>query len=213
MLLLYAVVQADWTPPPTGGAAGLSMLSGPSVAVLYDERDEMPSTSREEVLGFGKVVTEVAQRGPALPVRFGTVVQTVEELRGLLEERAEDWDKRLSVVRGHVELLVHVVDEAAPAKTPASRGSGRDYLLSRAGAHRHIEELFQDLSSAVAAHCREVRRLPGSDELRVACLVPAGGVDDLRAALDTWAEHREGLRSRTTGPWPPFSFTEEDELS
>lgn len=213
MLLLYAVVPADWEPPASGSASGaLSMTSGAPVAVLYEERAEMPPTGRDELLRFGRVVTEVAQSGPALPVRFGTAVGTLDELDELIDERAASWEKRLSAVRGHVEVVVHVVDDTAPAKAPAARGSGRDYLLTRASAHRHAEELFEDLASAVAPHCREVRRLSGSDEVRVACLVPAGAVDELRSVLETWTATRDGRRSRVTGPWPPFSFTEEDEL-
>lgn len=210
MLLLYAVVPAE----PQSPHPGLSVLSGAEVAVLYEERGELPSTDRDEVLAFGRVVSEVAARGgPMLPVRYGTVVQTADDLVALLAEREEDWHQRLAVVRGHVELVVRVTDAAAPAKAPAVAGAGREYLLSRASAHRHAEELFAELASALVPCCREVRRLPGSDELRVACLVPSDAVEDLRASLETWTGARDGRSARVTGPWPPFSFTEEDELS
>lgn len=209
MLLLYAVVPAEpHSPPP-----GLAVMGRAGVAVLYEEREERPSADRDEVLAFGRVVSEVAASGPVLPVRYGTVVQTADELEALLAEREEDWHKRLGVVRGHVELVVHVTDAAAPAKAPAAAGAGREYLLSRASAHRHAEELFAELVTALGSHCREVRRLPGSDEVRVACLVPSDGVEELRASLEAWARAQGGRSARVTGPWPPFSFTEEDEIS
>lgn len=212
MLLLYAVVPTDWRPSSSADTtAGLSMLTGSSVALLYDERERPPTGEREELLAFGRVVNDLAKDGPLLPVRFGTMVESIDELREVLDERSEHWEKRLAVVRGHVEMLVHVVDASAPVRTPAAPGSGREYLLSRAGAHRHAEDLFEGLASAVAPFCGEVRRLAGSDELRVACLVQADAVDGFRSALDAWSAAQEGRQSSVTGPWPPFSFTEEED--
>ena len=110
----------------------------------------------------------------------------------------------------HVEIVVHAQDAAAPAPTPAAPGSGREYLMSRAAARRHAEAMYDDLTAGLSAHCRESRRLQASEEVRVACLVPAGETESVLAAVESWAGAQQGRRVTTTGPWPPFSFTEKE---
>jgi hypothetical protein len=213
VLLLYAIVPADRVPPSAGSPGGLSVLAHRSVAALYDERDEPPSTSREELVEFGRAVTEIWTAAPCLPVRYGTVLASREQLRELLEQREEEWRERLLVVAGNAELLVHVRDESAPRLAQPARGepgAGREYLLSRAAARRHTESMLEDLTAHLAPHCRELRQLRASDEVRLACLVPAEDTDKFRAALDAWAAAQDSRRVTVTGPWPPFSFTEED---
>lgn len=222
-LVLYAVVPAVRLPPAAGatvvGHAGLATLAEGSVAVVYAERDRAPARTREEMLGFARVVQDLATDGPVLPVRFGTVLDDLEGLRRLLREREAQWQARLSHVAGHVELLVHAYDDRAPRPSSPSRGTGRDYLLSRAAAQRHAEAMHAELLEELAAHCREVRRLPATGEVRrlpatgevrVACLVASDGIGKLRRGAESWAEAREGRRTTVTGPWPPFSFAEED---
>jgi Gas vesicle synthesis protein GvpL/GvpF len=215
VLVLYAVVLAGRLPPPAGATGGglprLSVLSEGPVAVLYEEREEAPAADRPELLAFARTAQAVAADGPALPVRFGTVLDDLEDLRRLLRERGDGWQERLSYVDGHVEVVVHASDEQAPRPTPASKGgSGRDYLMSRAAARLHTETMHDELAAALGAHCREIRRLPGEDEVRLACLLASGDTDKLRSTLESWAGAQEGRAARTTGPWPPFTFAEED---
>ncbi len=213
VLLLYALVPADRTPPSAEATGGLSVLAHGSVAALYDERDERPSTSREDLLAFGRSITEISASGPALPVRYGTVLESLSDLEALLDEREQEWRERLGAVAGHSEVVVHVRDENTPPLARPARGvpgAGREYLMSRAAARRHTETTLEELEAQVAPHCTEVRRLRETDEIRIACLVPRDDVDELRSAVGSWAEAQDGRRVTTTGPWPPFSFTERD---
>jgi len=207
VVVLYAIVPADQAATTPDG---LRALARGSVAALYDEREEAPSTSRQDLLDFGRVVNDISDAGPALPVRFGTVVESLDALGALLESREEEWRERLAAVAGHVEIVVHAQDAAAPAPSPAAPGSGREYLMSRAAARRHSEAMHDDLTAALRAHCRETRRLQASEEIRVACLVPAGETAAFRSAVESWAGAQPGRRVTTTGPWPPYSFTEKE---
>lgn len=211
--LLLAIVPADRLPPSAVTSGDHSVLTKGDLAVLYVEREARPSADREELLAFADAVTRISAAVPALPVRFGTGLDNLAELEDLLGQRQEEWLERLSVVAGHVEVLVTVQDDSTPSPTQPVRGepgAGREYLLSRAAARRHTETLLEDLEACLEPHCTELRRLRESGEIQVACLVPSDGVEKLRAAIDGWAGPREGLRVRTTGPWPPFSFTEKE---
>lgn len=211
VLVLYAVVPADRLPPSAGATVGaFSTVVEGSVALAYEAREEAPPNDRAEMIAFAGVLQELGRAAPVLPVRFGTVLDDVAQLRELIRERGPAWRERLSYVEGHVELLVHAYDDQAPRPSPASSGSGREYLLSRAAARRHSETMYDELTALLDQHSRETRRLRGDGEVRVACLVPADGIEKLRLALDTWAEAQDGRRVTTTGPWPPFTFAEED---
>jgi hypothetical protein len=208
VLLLYAVVPADdRTGDPEGLLTGhaLRRLDGPTVGVLYEERDRGPD--RAELLPFGEAVQALSSAGPVLPVRFGTVLTDLTELNDLVEQRAPQWEERLDAVRGHVELVVHAQQPAAPTPPP-SDGSGTAYLLSRAAALRQEEEMQSSLLDAIRPVASEIRVLRGNREVRVACLVSADRVAPLRAAVRRWAEACEGRLAEATGPWPAFSFTE-----
>jgi len=209
VIVLYALVPADRAPLVTA-QDGLRALARGSVAALYDEREEAHSTSRQDLLDFGRVVNDISDAGPALPVRFGTVVESLGALGDLLESREAEWRERLAAVAGAVAIVVHATDAAAPAPSPAAPGSGREYLMSRAAARRHAETMYDDLTAGLRAHCRETRRLQASEEIRVACLVPAGDTESFRAAVESWAGAQPGRQVTTTGPWPPYSFTEKE---
>jgi hypothetical protein len=210
-ILLYALVPADQASPSAGRDGGeLSVVTEGSVAMLYEERTEAPAATQEELVGFGEVLSAISRERPTLPVRFGTVVADVAEVRELMRRREPEWRERLEAVAGHVEMVVHARDETAPKPAPATPGGGREYLTSRAAALRHTETMYDELAAALEPHCREQRRLPGTEELRLACLVPAGGTEALRAAVQAWSDAQGGRSTSTTGPWPAFSFTDEE---
>ena len=199
VLVLCAVVRPE-TP-----SEGLERLDRGAVSVLYETRERAPRAERDELLRFGDVVQLVTRMGAALPFRFGTVVEDQASLEALAADREVGWGRRLDVVSGHVELVVHAGE---PVPHLPSSGSGRDYLMARAAVHRHAEEVFTAVLRAVEGVSRETRLLRGRDETRLACLVPVGAEQRLRTAVQQWADERQGRDVLVTGPWPPFSFTE-----
>lgn len=203
-LLLYAVTPADADPP-----AGFGTLRGSSAAVVHAERDVTPVVDRDEVLAFGRAIEAIARRGPALPVRFGTTVADLEELRGWVAQHEEAWQERLRAVSGCCELLVHV-DLTTPADPgPASAGlSGREYLMRRAEVVRARQAVREEIREVLRPSLREDRVLTGTGADRMAVLVPEPRAPQVRADLERWAGDRPELELAVTGPWPPFSFCE-----
>lgn len=202
VLLLCAIVR------PGTPSQGLERLDRDRVSVLYEIRDGAPRPEQDEVLRFGDVVQRVARDGAVLPVRFGTVVEDLAALEALARDREVGWDHRLDVVSGHVEMVVHA-REPQPVRTQEPPPSGRDYLLARAAAHRHDEEVRAGLLGAAGVVARETRVLRGREETRLACLVPAGAEEALGAAVQEWVDAGAGRQVLVTGPWPPFSFTDD----
>jgi hypothetical protein len=204
MTTLYAVIPIDVAAP-----IGVDVLEGNAVAVGYSDEDPGAASDRDAVLAYGRIVDQIARQGPALPMRFGTTVADLTELRLLIAEHEEAWSARLSAVGDCCELIVHL--DGAPRSLPRpalSELSGRDYLMSRADAVRSRDAVHDELHAVVRPWLREARTLPGARSDRVALLVPRDAATQARARVERWGADRPDLGLAVTGPWPPFSFCE-----
>jgi len=204
MNTLYAVIPIDAAVP-----VGLDVLEGNSVAVVYSEQPPGAASDRDAVLAFGRTVEQIARERPALPMRFGTTVADLTELRLLIAEHEETWSARLSAVGDCCELIVHL--DGAPGSVPRpalTELSGRDYLRSRSEAVRSRDAVHDELHAVLRPWLRETRTLPGARSDRVAMLVPRDAATPARTRLESWAAERNDLEVAVTGPWPPFSFCE-----
>src|SRR3954454_9933596 len=135
MILLYAIIPAGQPPAPMWKpGAELRVVAHGTLAAVYEELESTRAASIQELTDYGAVLTDLMQRCPLLPVRFGTVLDSVEDLRELLSSRQDVWAERLSRIAGNVEVIVHVPDSGAGPNRPET-GSGRDYLLARVAAH------------------------------------------------------------------------------
>jgi hypothetical protein len=197
-----------------------------------NDRDWLERNARahEDVLQAAAAVTTV------VPLRFGAIYRSREQVEHMLGERADEFARTLERVRGHVELGVKVwADPSVLERTlsagdePAVGGAGAAYLQRR----QREQELSRELSArctglAEEAHDRlsavavravanrpQPRELTGRSELMVlngAYLVPAGD-ERLRGEVERLAaEHSElGLEYELTGPWPAHNFAGEAE--
>jgi hypothetical protein len=208
VILVYAVVPADEAPGKEG--LGVSVLAEAGVGLVYREVESSPTADRDEVLRFGRVVSTLAEHTAVLPVRFGTVLQGVEQARELLKARAVGWKDQLEQVTGHVELIVHARADVPSGPPPERPVTGGDYLRAKVSEHRRQSAEVADVAEVVTPWCRAARPLSSSGEVRLACLVAADDVADLRAAVDGWAAEHAERQVTVTGPFPVFSFTEDD---
>jgi hypothetical protein len=139
-----------------------------------------PEPAPEALLDHDRVVHSLMQRGPVLPMRFGTVVADESEVRSLLLERRKQLRELIAHVRGRVEFGVR--------GGPVTASSGRGYMAAKLDARQSLAPL-----SELAADTRTRRR------------DTAYLVDSNLAA--TFQERARSMKLSLTGPWPPYSFT------
>jgi hypothetical protein len=203
MIRLHAVVprgstsKDDW---------GLRRHDAGAVTVLYEETAEPPAGTRAAVVEHGRRVVALADRVPLLPMRYGTTLEDVDELRTVAEDRADAWGRRLTQLTGRCELVVHVTVEAGPEPVQPD-GSGRAYLRRRMGQVRRQDDALDDVRTVMSRWSKELRLLP--DGNRLAVLVSRADADVTRAIVEAWGRSRADVEVVVTGPWPPFSFCEE----
>lgn len=199
MILLHAVV------PRNGATVGLQRVVAGDVAVLYEECDQAPSRERDAVLAHGARILELAADGPVLPMRYGTAVADVSDLAAVVEDNAPTWQRRLDALHGQVELLVHVQVDGEAQRSDGE--TGRSYLRRRSAVLGARDRAVQAVGTILGAWPHQLRPLP--DGKRVAVLVGREVTAPARAALEAWAADQPDIGIVVTGPWPPFSFSED----
>ena len=227
---VYAIVSRDAPVPASGGGgeAELALVPCRELAALTGptDADGAPLTM-ENVLRHEAVVEAARRRGPALPVRFGTVFRDAEALASALAERYEPLAADLERLGDKVELSLtalwagpHPGDAPAPAPREegalAGRGAGARYLYARAAETRRddavrerAQAVARDVDRVLAALALETRvaLLPTPRvAVRTAYLLDPAGVEPFRTAFEEMRRARGDLRLLLTGPWPPYSF-------
>jgi hypothetical protein len=209
MLLVYAIVPADSV--PADAIDGCAIAPAGPIDAVYEERPEEHRASTEELLRYAKIVRSIGRLSPLLPVRYGTVLPSLEELERLLNERGSSWSELLDEIGGCEEMIVHIAGDSIPEPAAAGSVSGTRYLMSRVQRRRHIDGLVDDLTLALGDSVRRSSVLSAADDLRVAFLVEPGAASAFREAIDRWADSLPGREIQVTGPWPPFSFAAAQE--
>ena len=220
------------------GGAHVRLLSlGRLSAVVSDAGEEAAAVTEENLLAHNRVNAAALAASTPLPFRFGTraAPERLAEYAAANETALAD---ALARVRGCVEMGVKLMEKAggrgqkaeaggAGAGTEEAPGAGeeaaavgrgtafllkkRREVLGEEDARLRAEGLAAWLAAGVAGLARESAvRLSPSEAIavRAAHLVERVRVAEYRACLRGLAAGRAGLRLLTSGPWPPYSFSD-----
>lgn len=214
MMLLYAVVPADTQAPALDGVCGhgLETLRDSGAALVAEECHRTPEASRPMALRYYRIVDHLSRSATALPVRFPTVVDDRAEVVQELARQAPQWRRRLDELHGLAELVLRA-SWPDPAAADAGQPGGSEYLKRRAAQVHATEQVADDLEQRARQVCRDVRRLPAIEGVRLACLAPRTAEPELRQVLDEWRREAAGREVTLAGPWPPFSFVDQQEVA
>lgn len=216
------------------GVAGASprLLQCAEAAVVVSEFEgEQVAATRENVFAHERVIRQVLPYTTPLPFRFGTLTSE-ERLKSYAANNREALLASLARVRGSVEMSVKIIwnpDETkreqegeAPAQPDETgeenrQGKGTAFLAAK---RREIlgDEFLKDRAEEIAAWLRErfqgttieadVRVSPTETLIvRAAFLVQRNKLDNYRRIVEEAQREREKLRFLTSGPWPPYSFS------
>lgn len=227
---VYAIVRRD-TPLPSPRvephARGLSLVPCRDLAAVTGRMtDAAAPAGVNAVLRHEAVVEAVCRQGRALPVRFGTVFRDPSDVASAIAGRYESLAADLLRLGDKVELSLTALWASPPGDTPAVatrdvRGGGAGYLRARAAEHHHADALREraraaarTLDQSLGALALERRRwllpTPGT-AWRATYLLDAGAVGAFRQAFDLARGTLAGVRVLLTGPWPPYSFVQNNE--
>lgn len=208
-----------------GGACVRVLSLGGLAAVVSEPGDETVAANEENLLAHNRVNAAALAVKTPLPCRFGTRAAP-ERLAEYVSANASALSSALARVRGCVEMSVKLMGEAQEKATVESETEGvagaagagtafllkkRRELLGEEGARGRAEEAAAWLASGVGELAREAdARLSPSEAIfvRAAHLVERERIAEYRVRLRALAAERRDFRLLTSGPWPPYSFSD-----
>lgn len=198
-------------------------------AVVSDVLGPVPQT-RENLLAHQRVTESVMREHPVLPVSFGTVFESGQEVLELLRGAHRSFAGVLERVRHTLELGLKVlwdpeqvareIEAGDPtirklkAEISGQKGStyfartqyGRLLDATLHGRSEHyageIYRALRPVSLALRAH----KPIGEKMILNAAFLVSREREEELDRAVEQLKKQHPELTLRYTGPWPPYSF-------
>jgi len=213
-MLLYGVVPADATAPERRGLAGqrLEMIRGRLAALIVEECSERLNATGDEARTFAEIICDLATTTSILPIRFPTMLPTRSAVAAELQANEAAWRRRLTELDGLSEVIIRAQwAEADSELGSASNSSGTTYLMNRAASIHRWDASVAEITEVVRAWAREVKVLRRQKGVRLACLVANADVTQLRDAVTTWQQAGSDRKTAVSGPWPVFSFVDDQE--
>lgn len=238
-LYLYGITLADGEARPVSGVRGAeveTLVEGGLAAVVSRLDVGRIRPERANLAAHHRILREVAEERPVLPVVFGTITSGERALREVLRLNGDALTASLERVRGKVEMglkvfwdlpnvfeyfvATHQELEAMrnrlfrPGRVPTVEERvelGELFVsLLRQARQRHTQRVKDTLAACSA----EVRSIDPGDErmiMKLACLVDRNRQPPWEAGVRQAALlFDDQYRFEYNGPWPPYNFAHVD---
>jgi hypothetical protein len=222
-LLAHAITRRA-TGGPEAGIRGrpLEQIAAGELGLWATIWDGEPTLSRDDAFAHHDLVAVLCDAGPCVPVRFGTWLADAEAARRSLEAEQDRYVAAVDRLADRREIAVTLLWQDAPRTE--GRGhvvapSGRAFLERRRAANAVTDErrkagdaFAARLAADLAVDQADVRHesCPSAEvALSMSLLAGRDEADALKARATVAAGAIDGVRAVVSGPWPPYSFTEE----
>ncbi len=231
---LYAIGPADEAPELAeaglDGAPVRVVTRGRLAAYVSSVESKKVRPVRKHLAAHHGVLRTLAERTTALPMSFGMIAESEDEVSQLLEAKHDELSERVTRLHGRVEMTVrlkwdvenvfrmfveHDEDLRAARDRLVASGNDREEQIAvgelfSAILEREREGDWETLQAALVPVCDEIKRNDPRDESEVvslAALVHREGIEAFEAAVHAAAESFDDrYLIDLGGPHPPHSF-------
>jgi hypothetical protein len=231
--LIYCVLEdnrplpADLPPGIDGHPVSL-LHEADLVAVYSTVPNAFTTPSLDQAKAYGRVVNALHEARTVLPMRYGAMLETQDQVADLLRVRREQFLTNLREVEDCVEMGLRIL-----LKTPARRGNGpgpspvvptradgASYLLARKRHYAHVDAFARGAAALAGKYkrafhglfvkCKTESSLPPTSRADVALaslyfLVKRRYVETFRETFRKLSSAKSE-RILLSGPWPPYNF-------
>jgi hypothetical protein len=199
-------------------------------AVVSDAPHGVPEPSRENFLAHERVNAAVMREHTLIPMSFGTVFKTREDVLQLLRSTAKALGEVLNKLHNKVEFGLQVLWDRDKAVQDAEREDedisrlkeeiagqdGATYFARmeygrlvdsalRSRADRYVLDILKQLGNASVAW-RINKPVGGDMIMNAAFLVARDGENTFETGVKAIASRFDKLTFKYTGPWPAYNF-------
>jgi hypothetical protein len=222
-LLAHAITRRA-TGGPEAGIRGrpLEQIAAGELGLWATLWDGEPTLSRDDAFAHHDLVAVLCDAGPCLPVRFGTWLADAEAARRSLESEQDRFAAAVDRLADRREIAITLLwlDAAVTeGRGHAVAPSGRAFLERQRAMHAVTDErrragdaFAARLAADLAVDQADVRHesCPSAEvALSMSVLAARAEADALKVRATVAAAAIDGVRAVVSGPWPPYSFTEE----
>jgi len=222
-LLAHAITRRATGGPELGlGGRPLEQIAAGELGLWATRWDGEPTLSRDDAFAHHDLVGVLCDAGPCLPVRFGTWLADETVARRSLESEQDRFVAAVDRLGERREVAITLLWRDAPSlegRGHAVASSGRAFLERQRAAHAVTDErrktadaLAERLRHELAVEQVDARHesCPSAEvALSMSLLARRDEAGALKARATAAVGAIEGVRGVVSGPWPPYSFTEE----
>ena len=200
---------------------------GGLTAILSECDAEKAVVSRENVLRHDAVIRTVLEQGTTLPFRFGHLV-TLDQLTSYVESKSEALQERLRHLEGRVEMSAKIIwnreikhssgpHPAGVNRADSNPGKGAAFLRQKRDEMQQDEALSSEAAALAAWLKAEISGLICDERivlrpteklvLSASFLVDRAKLEAYKMRTASIKNTRSDLHFLTSGPWPPYSFS------
>lgn len=235
---LYGITTGEGgTRSPAGGVAGTkveTIVEEGLAAVVSRVGSGRLRPQRANLAAHHRILRDLGQEQPVLPVVFGTIIDSEEELRSVLRQNRDALADLLRRLQGKVEMGLKVYwdlpnvfgyfvashQELEEMRNRLFRHGRTPTVEEKVALGERFVTLLQQarqrhtlrVKDALAPYSAEVRVIdPGEERMimKLACLVEKARQDEWEEGVRQAAQHFDDhYRFDYSGPWPPYSFVD-----
>jgi hypothetical protein len=189
---------------------------------------------KKSVLEFAGVIEKLSEHTNLLPVRYGTMLQSDEVIRQLLQSHYDAFKSNLKKVANKAEFGLKVLWDYEKLKNEIKEKSGAveiksgdyfkqntvhtNYLLGKMKRHKlddavlqYVEKFIEEINHSFIPLNPETKfkkLVSDSIMLDAVFLIEKSKHNDFKAIIEIIGQQHADFQFLLTGPWPPYSFVD-----
>ncbi|MBE9136325.1 GvpL/GvpF family gas vesicle protein [Nodosilinea sp. LEGE 07088] len=166
------------------------------------------------VLSHDRVICELFQHTPLLPLRFGTQIASIEHLKAHLADQRADYAAKLAALGSKVEYQIKFIAEGVELPPLRQGLTGREYFLAKkqrlheqtAAQEQQQQQLAQFFDDIHHTYGDSLEAESPAGEAKVYLLVDRAAIADLERQIATWRSQTSHWEIVLSAPLPPYHF-------
>jgi Gas vesicle synthesis protein GvpL/GvpF len=218
----YAFLKRPSTPLdlPAGIAGSLQLLVTAHLSALIEPDLDFESLQQSDhrlmqaVLYHDRIIQDIFNQTPVLPLRFGTRFVSEEALLDHLESHNSEYLEKLANLVGKAEYTLKLTPIDSPDATMPINAKGKDYFLAKKQRYQMLVDQKQQrqdelnrLKAAIAQLYPNLVHGESKDAIeRIYLLIDSEAESLLLESLQTWRSQCPHWHLELGDPLPPYHF-------
>ncbi|MFQ4134835.1 GvpL/GvpF family gas vesicle protein [Nodosilinea sp. PGN35] len=221
-LYLYSICPRPLRPLPLplGLAEPTQLIAVDDIAAVVEVGVDLVTLQTDEprllnaVLSHDRVICELFQHTPLLPLRFGTQIASIDHLKAHLTHQGADYAAQLAILGPKVEYQLKLIAQPVELPPLAEGLTGRDYFLAKkqrlqdqtAAQEQQHQELDQVLGDLHTAYDNYIEAESPAGEARVYLLIDRAAAEHLEQRVEEWRSQMTHWTLILSEALPPYHF-------